>query len=157
PEPSGFSSCRPRIQIVTDRLANELGLRISVCPFLPGTRKWNKIEHQMFCYIPDSCPNATRWRSTRRVPAAPPSYRRPASSPASATSPRAAKEFHPFPVRSAPGTEAGGKVERPGLLIRLRQLVWVDLRHRGRKSRRDSGPDDRARDGPGICVENPRR
>jgi len=26
-------------------------LWISVCHFPPGTRKWNKIEHQMFAYI----------------------------------------------------------------------------------------------------------
>ena len=28
-----------------------LGLRISVCHFPPGTSKWNKIEHRMFCHI----------------------------------------------------------------------------------------------------------
>ena len=27
------------------------GPRISVCHFPPGTSKWNKIEHRMFCYI----------------------------------------------------------------------------------------------------------
>ena len=32
-------------------LADELGLRISVCHFPPGTSKWNKIEHRMFSYI----------------------------------------------------------------------------------------------------------
>jgi len=32
-------------------LADDLGLRISVCHFPPGTSKWNKIEHRMFCYI----------------------------------------------------------------------------------------------------------
>ena len=32
-------------------LATELGLRITVCHFPPGTSKWNKIEHQMFSYI----------------------------------------------------------------------------------------------------------
>ena len=30
------------------RLADEIGLQISVCHFPPGTSKWNKIEHQMF-------------------------------------------------------------------------------------------------------------
>src|SRR5512135_2851902 len=30
------------------RLADEIGLRIAVCHFPPGTSKWNKIEHQMF-------------------------------------------------------------------------------------------------------------
>lgn len=33
------------------RLANETGLTIQVCHFPPGTSKWNKIEHRMFCYI----------------------------------------------------------------------------------------------------------
>ena len=32
-------------------LANETGLAISVCHFPPGTSKWNKIEHRMFCHI----------------------------------------------------------------------------------------------------------
>jgi hypothetical protein len=35
----------------TARLAAETGLRISVCHFPPGTSKWNKIEHRMFCHI----------------------------------------------------------------------------------------------------------
>jgi transposase len=33
------------------RLANELALEISICHFPPGTSKWNKIEHRMFCHI----------------------------------------------------------------------------------------------------------
>ena len=36
------------------RLANELGLAISVCHFPPGTSKWNKIEHRMFCHITEN-------------------------------------------------------------------------------------------------------
>jgi hypothetical protein len=32
-------------------LADETGLRISVCHLPPGTSKWNKIEHRMFCHI----------------------------------------------------------------------------------------------------------
>ena len=32
-------------------LADEVGLRISVCHLPPGTSKWNKIEHRMFAYI----------------------------------------------------------------------------------------------------------
>jgi len=31
--------------------ATDLGLPISVCHFPPGTSKWNKIEHRMFCHI----------------------------------------------------------------------------------------------------------
>jgi hypothetical protein len=34
--------------------ADETGLRISVCHFPPGTSKWNKIEHRMFCYITEN-------------------------------------------------------------------------------------------------------
>src|SRR3954468_12579427 len=33
------------------RLAAETGLTISVCHFPPGTSKWNKIEHRLFCHI----------------------------------------------------------------------------------------------------------
>jgi len=32
-------------------LADELQLQIQVCHFPPGTSKWNKIEHRMFCHI----------------------------------------------------------------------------------------------------------
>jgi transposase len=32
-------------------LADETGLRITVCHFPPGTSKWNKIEHRLFSYI----------------------------------------------------------------------------------------------------------
>jgi transposase len=32
-------------------LADELQLTVQVCHFPPGTSKWNKIEHRMFCHI----------------------------------------------------------------------------------------------------------
>ena len=32
-------------------LAGEAGLEITVCHFPPGTSKWNKIEHRLFCHI----------------------------------------------------------------------------------------------------------
>jgi Rhodopirellula transposase DDE domain len=32
-------------------LAAETGLQITVCHFPPGTSKWNKIEHRLFCHI----------------------------------------------------------------------------------------------------------
>jgi hypothetical protein len=35
-------------------LADEIGLRISVGRFPPGTSKWNKIEHRMFSYITEN-------------------------------------------------------------------------------------------------------
>ena len=33
------------------RLADELGVPISVCHFPPGTSKWNKVEHRLFSFI----------------------------------------------------------------------------------------------------------
>jgi hypothetical protein len=33
------------------QLADESGLTITVCHLPPGTSKWNKIEHRMFCHI----------------------------------------------------------------------------------------------------------
>ena len=38
-------------KVALQRLADEIGLRISVCHFPPGTSKWNKIEHRMFSHI----------------------------------------------------------------------------------------------------------
>ena len=36
------------------KVADATGLRISVCHFPPGTSKWNKIEHRMFCHITEN-------------------------------------------------------------------------------------------------------
>lgn len=48
----GSNGYRPRLwKSELQRLANETGLRIEVCHFPPGTSKWNKIEHRMFCHI----------------------------------------------------------------------------------------------------------
>jgi hypothetical protein len=33
------------------KLADEIGKIVNVCHFPPGTSKWNKIEHKMFCHI----------------------------------------------------------------------------------------------------------
>lgn len=33
------------------KLADQTGLTISVCHYPPGTSKWNKIEHRLFCHI----------------------------------------------------------------------------------------------------------
>ena len=33
------------------KLANDFGLRVRVSHLPPGTSKWNKIEHRLFCYI----------------------------------------------------------------------------------------------------------
>lgn len=35
-------------------LANELNLKLTICHFPPGTSKWNKIEHRMFCHITEN-------------------------------------------------------------------------------------------------------
>jgi hypothetical protein len=32
-------------------LADDLGMTLKVCHFPPGTSKWNKIEHRLFCFI----------------------------------------------------------------------------------------------------------
>ena len=36
------------------RLADDLGLSIHVSHFPPGTSKWNKIEHRLFCHITEN-------------------------------------------------------------------------------------------------------
>jgi hypothetical protein len=48
----GSNSCTGRLwkdQLAA--LAAETGLEITVCHFPPGTSKWNKIEHRLFCHI----------------------------------------------------------------------------------------------------------
>ena len=48
----GSNGSRVRLwKVSLQRLADELGLCISVCHFPPGTSKWNKIEHRMFSHI----------------------------------------------------------------------------------------------------------
>lgn len=48
----GSNSSRTRLwKVALQELADELGLRLTVCHFPPGTSKWNKIEHRMFCHI----------------------------------------------------------------------------------------------------------
>ena len=41
-------------KVELQRLADEIGLHISVCHFPPGTSKWNKIEHRMVCHITEN-------------------------------------------------------------------------------------------------------
>ncbi|MBV8266609.1 MAG: ISAzo13 family transposase [Planctomycetaceae bacterium] len=51
----GSNGSRCRLwKLELQRLASETGLRISVCHFPPGTSKWNKIEHRMFCHITEN-------------------------------------------------------------------------------------------------------
>ena len=40
------------------QFADEMGLTIHVSHFPPGTSKWNKIEHRLFCHI------TANWRGT---------------------------------------------------------------------------------------------
>jgi len=48
----GSNSSRNRLwKLSLQSLADELGLRMQVCHFPPGTSKWNKIEHRLFCFI----------------------------------------------------------------------------------------------------------
>ena len=48
----GSNGNRNRLwKVSLQELADETGLRITVCHFPPGTSKWNKIEHRMFCHI----------------------------------------------------------------------------------------------------------
>ena len=41
-------------KVELQKLADELNLRIHVCHFPPGTSKWNKIEHRLFCHITEN-------------------------------------------------------------------------------------------------------
>ena len=48
----GSNGSRVRLwKVALQRLATEVGLELWVCHFPPGTSKWNKIEHRMFCHI----------------------------------------------------------------------------------------------------------
>lgn len=51
-EGGGSNGHRNRLwKVELQGLAQSTGLQISVCHFPPGTSKWNKIEHRMFCHI----------------------------------------------------------------------------------------------------------
>lgn len=48
----GSNGYRTRLwKVELQQLATDLRLDITVCHFPPGTSKWNKIEHRMFCHI----------------------------------------------------------------------------------------------------------
>jgi len=48
----GSNGVRTRLwKVALQGLADELELALSVCHFPPGTSKWNKIEHRLFCHI----------------------------------------------------------------------------------------------------------
>jgi hypothetical protein len=53
----GSNGSRSRLwKVSLQQLADDLGVRIRVCHFPPGTSKWNKIEHRLFSQI------STNWR-----------------------------------------------------------------------------------------------
>lgn len=48
----GSNGHRTRLwKVELQKLSNQAGLEIEVCHFPPGTSKWNKIEHRLFCHV----------------------------------------------------------------------------------------------------------
>jgi transposase len=48
----GSNSPRTRLwRWVLQQFANETGMTVELCHYPPGTSKWNKIEHRLFCHI----------------------------------------------------------------------------------------------------------
>ena len=55
----GSNGSRVRLfKVELQKLADETGLTLQVCHYPPGTSKWNKIEHRLFCHITEN------WRAT---------------------------------------------------------------------------------------------
>jgi hypothetical protein len=58
----GSNGSRLRLwKMALQKLADETSLTLQVCHYPPGTSKWNKIEHRMFCHITQN------WRATPLV------------------------------------------------------------------------------------------
>ena len=54
-EGGGSKGRRGRLwEVELQRLADETGLTSMACHFPPGTRKWNKLEHRVFCHITEN-------------------------------------------------------------------------------------------------------
>jgi hypothetical protein len=48
----GSNGSRCRLwKLALQELADDIGLKLQVRHFPPGTSKWNKIEHRLFCHI----------------------------------------------------------------------------------------------------------
>jgi len=48
----GSNSARSRLwKVALQELADDIGLTLTVSHFPPGTSKWNKVEHRLFCFI----------------------------------------------------------------------------------------------------------
>ncbi len=59
---AGSNSRRSRTwKLHPRKLADELGMAITVCHYPPGTSKWNKIEHRLFSFISLTWPRGT-WK-----------------------------------------------------------------------------------------------
>jgi hypothetical protein len=55
----GSNGSRVRLfKVELRKLADATGLTLQVCHYPPGTSKWNKIEHRLFCHITEN------WRGT---------------------------------------------------------------------------------------------
>ena len=55
----GSNSSRCRLwKVELQKWADETGMIVEVCHYPPGTSKWNKIEHRLFCHI------TRNWRGT---------------------------------------------------------------------------------------------
>ena len=55
----GSNGSRSRLwKVELQKWADETGLIVEVCHYPPGTSKWNKIEHRLFCHI------TRNWRGT---------------------------------------------------------------------------------------------
>ncbi len=51
----GSNGSRSRLwKVELQKLSDVTGLEVSVCHFPPGTSKWNKIEHRVFCHITEN-------------------------------------------------------------------------------------------------------
>ena len=48
----GSNGSRVRLwKVELQKFADETGVTVAVCHYPPGTSKWNKIEHRLFCHI----------------------------------------------------------------------------------------------------------
>ena len=55
----GSNSSRCRLwKVELQKFSDETGMIVEVCHYPPGTSKWNKIEHRVFCHI------TSNWRGT---------------------------------------------------------------------------------------------
>jgi hypothetical protein len=51
----GSNGSRSRLwKVELQKFSDATGLEVSVCHFPPGTSKWNKIEHRLFCHISEN-------------------------------------------------------------------------------------------------------